>query len=332
MTVPDSPPELAGLGVACLALSLAATPLAMRLARRVGLYDRPGALKLQEEPVPYLGGLGVAVAVALAVALGRPLLAVPLALALALGIADDARGLPPLARLGGEVVIGALVAVAVPTRLPSVLGPLAEIAAVVVVVNGVNMIDGLDGLAGGAGAVSAVGFAIVLVGPGELVAVGLAAGLIGFLAYNRPPARVYLGDGGTYLVGAALAALLALAWQPGLAWSRSVGALALLGYPVADASFAVARRLLAHAPLTTGDRGHSYDRLVARGWPRARASGGCVALQGALVVIGVVASRLPLPAAAVLVAASAAALAAGAAAAGFLTPEPLAPGPPERPA
>ncbi len=64
-----------------------------------------------------------------------------------------------------------------------------------------NLIDGLDMLASGVVTAAAVGFAAVLHGPGRQLAVALGASLIGFLTFNRPPARVYLGDGGAYLLG-----------------------------------------------------------------------------------------------------------------------------------
>jgi UDP-GlcNAc:undecaprenyl-phosphate GlcNAc-1-phosphate transferase len=306
------------LGLACTAVAIAATALAARLAVRVGLVDQPGPLKVHQRPVPYLGGLGVAAALVLGVAGGRPLLGLPLALALGLGVADDARGLPPWARLAGEVAIGVVVAVLVPTRLPSILGFVGVIAVVVLVINGLNMVDGLDGLAGGVGAVSAIGFALVLVGPGRVLAVALAGGLIGFLVWNRPPARVYLGDGGSYLVGASLAVLVILAWGPRATWSHSLGALALVAYPVAELAFAVVRRLRARVPLTSGDRGHVYDRLVLAGSSAPAASAACVGLQAGLVLLGLLASQLSGVAALALVAGAAGALGGTALAIGLM--------------
>ena len=94
----------------------------------------------------------------------------------------------------------------------------------VLLINGVNMIDGLDALAGGVVAVAARGLRLDAAGrrPGPGRGPRRCA-LAGFLVYNRPPARIYLGDGGSYLLGTALAVLLASAWAPGTAHGHRGG-------------------------------------------------------------------------------------------------------------
>jgi UDP-GlcNAc:undecaprenyl-phosphate GlcNAc-1-phosphate transferase len=304
-----------------LAVTLASTPLVIVAARRAGIVDRPGALKPQTAPVPYLGGLAVFLGLIVGGAVGRPATLVPLALALALGVGDDRFDLPPVLRLIGQLAIGAAVVAACPIHLPGVAAILV-IAITALVVNGVNLIDGLDLLAGGVTAVAAVGFAVVLHGPGRELAVALAAALVGFLFYNRPPARVYLGDGGSYLLGAALAVLLAYAWAPGVPTPTGTAALALVAVPVGEVTFAIIRRVRGKQSLMTGDRGHPYDRLVARGWPDLAASLAYVALGAMLATGALIAAHLASMAAAVAVdVAAAALLVASAAATGSLTPD-----------
>jgi UDP-GlcNAc:undecaprenyl-phosphate/decaprenyl-phosphate GlcNAc-1-phosphate transferase len=310
------------VGVVALVAALVATPLAMVAARRVGIVDRPGALKPQEAPVPYLGGLAVFCGVAVGAGAGRPSVLVPLGLATALGVADDRAGLPPALRLAGQLAIGGLVAATVPVHLPGAVGAVLVVTVTVVVVNGVNFIDGLDLLAAGLGAVAAVGFALVLHGAGRQLAVAAAAALVGFAWYNRPPARVYLGDGGSYLVGTTLCVLLAEAWAPGVATATGIAALALVAVPAAEVAFAIVRRLRGGGSLLTGDRGHPYDRLVARGWPRLAASASYVVVEAVLAGGAVTAAHAGAVPAAVCVALVAAGLlVAGAAAAGALTPD-----------
>lgn len=253
-------------GVGALVVALAAAPVAGRLARRVGLVDRPGPLKPHDVPTPYLGGVAVALAVAVGAGFGRPWLLVPLGLALAVGVADDARPLPPGIRLIGQAAVGATLAAVVPIRLPGPWGPLLVVAATVVLVNGVNLVDGLDMLASSVVFSSAVGFAVLLSGGGRLVALATAGAVTGFLVSNRPPARIYLGDGGSYLLGTTLVALLAMSWAPGRPVAASAAALLLAAVPTAEVAFAVVRRRRARRPLFTGDRGHPYDRMVATGW------------------------------------------------------------------
>ncbi|MEY2461187.1 MAG: UDP-GlcNAc:undecaprenyl-phosphate/decaprenyl-phosphate GlcNAc-phosphate transferase [Acidimicrobiaceae bacterium] len=269
------------------------TPAAIWVAGRMGLVDHPGPLKVHEKPVPYVGGVGVAAALAWGVGSTRPSLLVPLGAALALGLLDDATSLPPLSRFFGELAIGAAVGVCVPLGDQRALGILFAALATVVLCNGVNMIDGLDGLAGGTSVVAALGFYVVLTGDGATISLALAAGLAVFLAFNVAPARVYLGDGGAYLVGTTLAVLFTLACRAHSGASFGVAAL-LVGYPTIELVFTVVRRSVRGGSPLTGDRHHIYDQLHARGASKSVAALACVVLQAALVAVGIfVAPRSP---------------------------------------
>jgi UDP-GlcNAc:undecaprenyl-phosphate GlcNAc-1-phosphate transferase len=311
---------LAGAGG--LVIALVATPLAAVVARRLGIVDHPGELKPQQRAVPYLGGVAVFVAAVAGGAVGRPLLLLPLGLALAVGVTDDAVHIAPAIRLAGQLAIGVIVAAVVPTHLPGPVGPVLVTAVAVLLMNGVNMIDGLDALAGGVTAVAVASFAWMLRGDARELALGLALALAGFLVYNRPPARIYLGDGGAYLLGTALTVLLASAWSPGRSTPVGVAALVLVAVPVAEVLFAVIRRLRSRRSLVLGDRGHPYDRLVARGWPAPAASALYIAVTlvcaGVALAVAVPRSVGPATVAAVLVAVALVATAAGA---GVLTPD-----------
>lgn len=306
--------------IAAFAVALMATPAAMWLARRTGLLDRPGDLKIQTTPVPYLGGLGVAAGLAVGIVPSRPALLLPLGLALLIGVIDDARHIRPITRLAAEVVVGLTAAAVVPVRLPGLLAVTAVTLVLIVVVNGVNMLDGLDGLAAGTALLSAVGFAVVLDGAGRTAALALAGSLGAFLVFNRPPAKVYLGDGGAYLVGATLAVLLLLAWSPDRPFALSTGVLLLLVCPVAELGFTLVRRMRSGCGLLAGDRSHIYDQLVDRGWPRNSAVGAYIAVQAGLVAVAIGAVRFHAAVAAGLAAACGLALLAAVAAFGFLTP------------
>ena len=308
--------------VAAFVVTVALTPVAIVVATRTGVVDRPGRWKDQARPVPYLGGVAVLAGVLVAVAVERPSLAVPLVAATALGVADDRFDLPPLARLVGQVAIGVAVVVTCPVHLPGGVAAVALVAVTVLLVNGVNLIDGLDLLAGGTVAVAGVGFAVLLAGSGRQLAAALAAALAGFLVYNRPPARIYLGDGGSYLLGTALTVLLARAWGPHATTTSGVAALALVAVPAAEVAFALVRRVRGHRSVLAGDRGHPYDRLVQRGWARPRASAAYIATQAVLTVATLVVHRRSSPALAVVVdLAAAAALVVAAAAVGALSPD-----------
>jgi UDP-GlcNAc:undecaprenyl-phosphate/decaprenyl-phosphate GlcNAc-1-phosphate transferase len=310
------------IGVVAFAVTVAVTPLAIVVANRVGIVDRPGVLKPQSSPVPYLGGVAVFAGVIVGAAVGHPMVLLPLGAALCLGVADDRFGLPALARLVAQLAIGATIVATCPVHLPGILATVAIVAAAVLVINGVNLIDGLDMLAAGVSGLAAVGFAVILHGAPRGLAIALAAALAGFLIYNRPPARVYLGDGGSYLLGTALVVLLAESWRPEVPVHVGIAALALVAVPVAEVALAVVRRARSHQGLLAGDRGHPYDRLVQRGWPAISASLTYIGAEAILGAGAVVAVHIESIGAAVAVdAAGAALLVASAAATGALHPD-----------
>lgn len=314
------------IGVVALAVALVATPLVIRLATSTGVVDRPGELKPQSVAVPYLGGIAVFAGSAVGAIAGRPSVLVPLAGALVLGLFDDLFDLPPAVRLVAELVIGATVVATCPVHLPGGLAAVAVVAVVavtVLLINGVNLLDGLDLLAGGVAAVAAIAFALMPHGPEQDLAIAVAASLLGFLAFNRPPARVYLGDGGAYLVGTALAVLLAGAWAPHTPVRIGLVGLALVAVPVAEVACAVVRRTRGHQALAAGDRGHPYDRLVDRGWPRPTASLAYIGAEAVVAVVAVLVARHgSLPAALALDLVVGAVLLTLAGVAGGLSPDP----------
>lgn len=259
------------------------TPVAARVATRLGIVDEPGPLKVHTKVVPYLGGVAVLAALLGPVLGVRASLLVPLALACALGLVDDAWGLRPSIRIAAEIGIGVSAALAVGHHD---LGRVAlGVVAVLVLVNAVNLLDGLDGLAAGVTIAAAAGFYVLLAGAGATLALVLAGAAAGFLVWNAPPARVYLGDSGSYLIGTALAMLFLVAAQYPAA--KVSGACLFLAVPVADTAIAIVRRLRAGRPLFAGDRGHVYDQLVDRGWPAPVAVIACVGAQAVLTAAGI---------------------------------------------
>jgi UDP-N-acetylmuramyl pentapeptide phosphotransferase/UDP-N-acetylglucosamine-1-phosphate transferase len=128
--------------------------------------------------------------------------------------------------------------------------------------NAVNLIDGQDGLAGGLGAIASVGLAAVIAANGADPALALvvAGALVGFLAWNLPPARVFLGNGGAYGLGALLTVLAAQATLSH-GWHGLLAAALCLGVFAFELTFTVVRRLLSSQRLAAGDRRHSYDLL-----------------------------------------------------------------------
>ncbi len=284
--------------IVAMALAVALTPCAGAIASRIGLVDRPGPLKVHAAPVPYLGGVAVLAAIAGPVAVTRPSLLVPLAMATALGVVDDAGDVAPPARLGAEIATGVVAGLVLPGT--GVARVLLTVGAVVVLVNAVNLLDGLDGLAASVTLASFAGCAWAVSGSERTLAFAMVGALAGFLVWNRPPARVYLGDAGSYLVGTALALCFVGALRVDA--PTAAGAVLFVAVPVADTTIAIVRRLRARRPLFQGDRGHVYDQLVDRGMTPLRATLACVAAQAALTVLGAFVGALPTAAAIAVVA------------------------------
>jgi UDP-GlcNAc:undecaprenyl-phosphate GlcNAc-1-phosphate transferase len=270
------------------AVVVVATPLAARLATRLGVLDRPGEHKVHARPIPYLGGLAVFAGLAVVLAFEAPRLVLPLALALVLGTADDVADLPPVLRLVASGGVAATAAWAAPA--PVRAGPLLTALMVIGLLNAINLLDGLDGLASGVALASAAGFAVL--GGDRAVALAVVGALAGFLLYNRPPARIFLGDGGAYVLGTALALLAARSIEPDQVAASWAAVALLVAVPIADTAAALARRVRDRARVFGGDRGHLYDRLVGRGWTTAATTVAFVALQAGFAVLAVLVTNV----------------------------------------
>lgn len=292
-----------------LVISASAMVVLGHIAEPLGLVDRPDQdLKDHGRIVPIVGGLAVFatlnVVMAGATIFDPALFWAGLGLLL-MGLYDDVRTLPPLLRLVAAAAAGAAVAVVGGFGSePLVAGLL--VALVVVGVNSVNLLDGADGVAGSAAVISALGVAVVSGNRGidPLPALILAGALGGFLLFNWPKARSFLGDGGAYTVGLGLAYLMVLATpaDDGVSgtWVLQLVVVAcLFGVFGIDLVVTLLRRGFSGAPLFGGDRSHVYDQLATRGL-RPSAVAGTVA-SSQLVVAGTIVyadwAWRPLPAA-----------------------------------
>ncbi len=316
------------LAAFALALVLAAvlTPLVRVVALRLGAVSRPGGRNVNEREVPRLGGVaiaasvlaplvalffvesGVAVSVrdnldrAIALLAGGLLLCV-------VGAIDDVWGVRASYKLAGQAVAAAI-AFHFGFRIEGVELPLlgtwsmgvfalpVTLLWIIGVTNAVNLIDGLDGLAAGVVFFAAVtNFVVALFGyqnTGQVMAALLMASLmgalIGFLFYNFNPARIFMGDSGSYFLGYLLATSSMLA--PMQKASTTVALLVpmvALGVPIFDTLLSMLRRYLDRRPLFSADRGHMHHRLLDMGITHRRAVltlyGVSVALAGAATAI-----------------------------------------------
>jgi UDP-GlcNAc:undecaprenyl-phosphate GlcNAc-1-phosphate transferase len=291
-----------------LAALLAAwgTPVARTAALRFGIVDRPdGALKRQQEPVPYLGGLAIYLAFLVSLALvyefDRQVLGLLLAgtLVVLLGLIDDLGVLSPGVKLLGQLVAcWVLIKSDVMTHivaLPFWANALLTVAWVLTTTNAVNLVDILDGLAPGIALVAALGLVAATVG-GEArtipaMAAALAGALLGFLPYNHAPARIYLGDSGSLFLGLMLGALTLTASYTAHNHLGFVSPLWLLGLPLFDTAFVSAVRIARGASPFRGSPDHFPLRLRRRGWSVRRVAISCWAAAAVLGGIALVNTR-----------------------------------------
>jgi UDP-GlcNAc:undecaprenyl-phosphate/decaprenyl-phosphate GlcNAc-1-phosphate transferase len=275
-----------------LAALLAAwgTPVARGAALRFGIVDRPdGALKRQQEPVPYLGGLAIFLAFLVALALvyefDRQVLGLLLAgtLVVLLGLIDDLGALSPGVKLLGQLVAcWVLIKSDVMTHivaLPFWANALLTVAWVLTATNAMNLVDILDGLAPGIALVAALGLVAATAG-GEahtipVMAAALAGALLGFLPHNHAPARIYLGDSGSLFLGLMLGALTLTASYTANNRLGFVSPLWLLGLPLFDTAFVSAVRISRGASPFRGSPDHFPLRLRRRGWSVRRVAITC---------------------------------------------------------
>jgi UDP-GlcNAc:undecaprenyl-phosphate GlcNAc-1-phosphate transferase len=256
--------------VIAFASALVLTPLAGWVGRAAGLVDRPGAdLKIHERAVPTLGGAAVLAAVAIALAAGSawpPWGAVAAVfVALVAGTVDDRWAVPASLRAILVAAAGGLLVVGSPLAASGVVAVVGVVLLVLASANAVNIMDGQDALAGGLAALAAGGMAAVgWVGEAPASALGMAlpGALLGFMDWNRPPARVFLGNGGAYAVGVLLAVqATGLTLSLGLRGLLAAGAcMSVFAFELA---FTVGRRIASGGGLGVGDRLHSYDLVAA---------------------------------------------------------------------
>ncbi|MBN1962871.1 MAG: undecaprenyl/decaprenyl-phosphate alpha-N-acetylglucosaminyl 1-phosphate transferase [Deltaproteobacteria bacterium] len=264
-----------------IVLSLYLTPIVRQGAMRFGVLDHPdGKLKRQHEPIPYLGGIAIYLTFLITLAIIYEFSAYLLGLLLGstimvmLGLFDDMKVLPPWLKLAGQflaafVLIKSGIAVQLEI-LPEGLSYLVTVLWLVFITNAVNIIDVADGLASGVGAIAALALGWIAWRNGNILvattAVALAGSLIGFLKFNFPKARIYLGDAGSLLVGFMLAALSMIAAYTRQNIASIIVPGVLLFIPILEMALVSLARIVRRAAPWHGSGDHFALRLQHRGW------------------------------------------------------------------
>lgn len=291
-----------------LGTTLLAVPLWRRWCLLTGHVDDPGHRKIHSEPVPLAGGLAVLTGMLVPTIMAVILIKLgffgtgdaPLVYGLkrrslelaaicfgavgmvVLGWFDDKHELRPLAKFVGQFVIAGIVAVAgirVTLFVHSQLFSYAiTILWILTVINALNFMDNMNGLCAGLGVIGSFWFAVLAAAAGQylvaLIALLICGALVGFLPYNFPNARAFLGDAGSHLVGYLLAVLAILPHFYTLQSPRVLAVftpLLVLAIPLSDLVWVIVLRWRTGKPFYLGDTNHLSHRLVRCGLNRTQA-------------------------------------------------------------
>ncbi len=243
--------------------AVALVGLSIPLARALGIVDKPGEIKIHALPTPRFGGMGIVATIAIwglytGSLSGWALLG--LLIIAATGTLDDRYNLSPKTRLAAELVAGVVLGVHFWSEL-GWLGLAMGIVLVPLMANAVNLIDGMNGLASGNAMISAAGLAVMLwsLELEAMLAIIVVGSLVGFLVWNYPKAKTFMGDCGSLSTGYMLAVLLMLSATHG--WITFLAAGVMVSFPLYDMAAGIIRRWRRGKPIFDGDRDHTYDRL-----------------------------------------------------------------------
>ena len=292
--------------VVALSVTAALIPLLAHWAPSIGLTDAPGPRKVHSSPVPRVGGLAMAaglfIATVLTVELSLPVrgLLLGLLVLVLFGLWDDRVTLGYLPKFAGQIIavlicmavghihVGAL-SVAGIDPLPEWISRIVTFVFLLGITNAINLADGLDGLAGGMAlmCLAAIALFSVASGNGIVTAIALieAGAVLGFLRFNTHPARVFMGDCGSQMLGLSVGALALMATEGDNSALSAALPLLLLGLPIVDTLSVMVTRILAGRSPFAADRNHLHHRLLSLGFAHREAVLVIYLLQAGLVVL-----------------------------------------------
>ena len=283
-------------GVLAFIITFFSIPVIIQVARQKKMFDEPDERKVHKMVIPTLGGLGIFAGFILATLLGVPLHSAELQYFVAaavviffLGIKDDILVLSPAKKFIGQLIAAGIVIKFGGVQINNMhgflgIGPIPHIASIVftlftivVITNSFNLIDGVDGLAGTLGLVTSLCFGSYFLYVDQLMyavmAFSLAGGLIGFLIYNFSPAKIFMGDTGSLLIGLVNSILVIkfinIAGAPGATLpvqaAPAVG-FAVLIVPLFDTLRVFSHRILDRRSPFSADRTHVHHYLLEMGF------------------------------------------------------------------
>lgn len=261
-------------------ISFIIAPLFMRLSYRFGFVDYPNHRKQHERPMPFSGGISILVSFVITVIIAQPVEReyIPIILGgtliVILGIIDDKYDLKPSIKFLGQLVVisipiffGIIIDTINPFGITMNFGVFAipfTFLWISVIINAINLIDGLDGLAAGVSVIALSSIAFIGILQNNIfvmmISVILIGSTLGVLYYNFNPAKLFLGDNGSMLLGYVLGVLSILGFK-NVTFFSILFPIIILGVPFIDITFAAVRRYREGVSLTRADRGHLHHKL-----------------------------------------------------------------------
>lgn len=273
----------------CIALFLAIcfTPIAMKVAQRLNIMDKPNARKTHKVAVPYLGGVAIyfafLVACSLFVALSKEMIGILIGgtILLVVGAIDDKMDISAKLRLAVQIAC-AYLAVRCGIVIQGIGNPITgeyislgflslplSMLWIVTVTNVMNFIDGLDGLSSGTAAIASLTLMVVAwqmdLFEVVILAAALAGACIGFLRYNFHPAKIFMGDAGALFIGFVLACLSIRGPMKGATFATMLVPMLALGLPLFDTMIVFFKRIKAGNSPMHADRRHIHHILYDNG-------------------------------------------------------------------
>ena len=307
--------ELWGPLLVAFVVAAAVTPAAIKIAPKIGAMDIPkDERRMHKKPMPRFGGIAIYLGIMAALAVfalkdkGITSVMTGCTLIYMLGLIDDLKDLKPLVKLCGQIVCATVVYI-MGVRIEFItnyFGPgnmaFGDVACFIITVlwliaitNAVNLIDGLDGLAAGIAAISALCIGYVAYIHGQyvptLAMMAIAGAALGFLPYNFNPAKIFMGDSGSELLGFSIAAVSILGTVKSATIVVVIIPALVLGLPIFDTVMAIFRRLAKHQSIGTADKDHLHHRIMKAGFGQKRAVMILYCISGIMGIVAVLYSR-----------------------------------------
>lgn len=271
-----------------LLVSLTITPILVNLAMRNEVVDVPGERKIHKSIKPLMGGFSVYIAIFVSVvafysfSLQLTALLMATTIIVGIGMFDDFHNMRPLIKLFGQISAAVILVLLCSESIEPALNFLDNLMGfrflsytvivfwIVAVTNAFNFIDGLDGLCTGSAIVTGIFLAALAYISGSSFVLGISlivvAACLGFYPYNFQPAKIFLGDTGSMLVGFTLSSIMLFLFQDNTSYSLVIGGLLFFAYPAVDITYAIIRRLKNRMPIFTADREHIHHQLLDAGF------------------------------------------------------------------